>query len=652
MADINDAMSLYRQGRLNEAESKCEVILGREARHIDALKLSGWIKVQRRAPAEARGCFERIVAIEPNSVDALHNLAFVLMMLNQPAEALTLSDRALALAPDFAGAWVSRANALFAIQQLEDALASYDQALTFASDNVEALIGRGSTLAKLGRAAEAVATLGRIPVAHDPNTLYKRAALQQSLGLFGAAEHDYRRLTEISANALPAWLGLLACAMETCDFRGLVAPREKMLAALDAGQPVDPFLVLRVSSDPAQHLKCTKAAAPRAAPATPFAAPKGRPSRLRVAYVSPDFRVHPVAYLIAELLERHDRDRFEIIGISLGPPDGSDIRERVVKACDQFHDMSARSDDDVVDLSRRLNVDIAVDLAVYTEHARLGVLARRVAPVQASYLGYLGTSGSNFIDYLLCDRIVVPPAQQKFYTERLVYLPDSFMIADTTQPIADAVPSRSECGLPEQGFVFCCFNKNYKISQPVFEIWMRLLRSVEGSVLWLSANMERGCDQLRRHAEAQGVDPRRLVFAPGVAHRAQHFARHRLADLFLDTLPYNAHTTASDALFTGLPVLTVAGSTFVGRVATSMLHAIGLDELVARDLQEYERLALALARDPARLGALRTKLAANRRTQPLFDIDRSRRNVERAYDQMFDIYRRGDPPNHFSVAAE
>jgi predicted O-linked N-acetylglucosamine transferase (SPINDLY family) len=351
-------------------------------------------------------------------------------------------------------------------------------------------------------------------------------------------------------------------------------------------------------------------------------------------------------------LERHDRARFEVIGVSLGPPDDSEIRARIGKAFDQFHDMHTHPDDSVVTLLRQLNADIAVDLAGYTQYGRLGVLARRVAPIQASYLGYCGTSGSDFIDYLLVDRIVAPPDEQRYFTEKLVHLPDSFMVADPTQLISDAMLSRRECGLPDDGFVFCCFNKNYKITQPVFDVWMRLLRSVDGSVLWLSDNLGDRNDNMRRYAEARGIDSRRLVFAPNLAARADHFARHRLADLFLDTLPYNAHTTACDALFAGLPVLTIVGPTFVGRVAASMLHAIGLDELVTRSLEEYEALALDLARDAALMRTVRAKLAANHHTRPLFDTDRFRRNIERAYDQMFEIYRLGERPRTFNITAE
>jgi predicted O-linked N-acetylglucosamine transferase (SPINDLY family) len=638
---------------LDAAEAGCRAVLHREPEHFDALCLLGLIKLRQRAAADACRCFDQAVAINPRSVDALGNLAFLQLMLGRAQEAQATCGRALALAPSHVATWITRGNALFRTGQLDDALASFDEALRLDGGSIEALIARGTLLASLRRDDEAVATLARIPVERDPIDLRRRADLQQNLGLLTAAARDYRRLTGMAPHALAGWIGLARCAQDRCDWNALEEPRQKVLSAVDAGLPIDPLLVLRLSSDPAQQLRAARRVAPRAASRPPPRAPaRTRPPRLRVAYLSPDFRIHPLAYLIPELLERHDRKRFEAIGISLGPPDGSDIRARLVAALDQFHDVHASSDEDVVTLLRRLEVDLVVDLAGYTQHARPAILAHRVAPIQASYLGFCGTSGSDFIDYLLVDRIAVPPEQQRFFTEKLAYLPDSFMVADSAQPISAAPAGRADFGLPDDGFVFCCFNKSYKISEPVFTVWMRLLRAIEGSVLWLSDHPGERNDKMRENAQARGVDPARLVFAPNLAARADHFARHRLADLFLDTLPYNAHTTACDALFAGLPVLTATGPTFVGRVAASMLHAVGLGELATGSLDRYETTALDLARNSARLQAIRARLAANRRTYPLFDTGRSRAHLEAAYDRMWEIYRGGGPPRTFDVTLE
>jgi len=354
--------------------------------------------------------------------------------------------------------------------------------------------------------------------------------------------------------------------------------------------------------------------------------------RIRLAYLSADFRSHPVGFQLVEVLGHHDRTRFEVIGISSGEDDGSDIRGRLRLGFDQFHDVQGKSDHEVARLMRDLEVDIAVDLSGHTLGHRLGALMHRPAPVQAAWLGYPGTTGAGFIDYILGDATVTPPEHQTFYSEKIVTLPDCFFPLDTAKPIA-APLTRAQAGLPETGFVFCCFNRNWKIAPPVFDIWLRLLQQVPGSLLWLRAYSARCDTGLRQRAQDHGVDGHRVIFAER-AEIEVHLARHALADLFLDTLPYGAHATAADALWAGLPVLTQMGEIFPGRVGASLLAAAGLSELITHSPQEYEATALALARDPARLRAIRDKLAANRTSAPLFDTARFTRNLENAFEKM------------------
>jgi predicted O-linked N-acetylglucosamine transferase (SPINDLY family) len=356
--------------------------------------------------------------------------------------------------------------------------------------------------------------------------------------------------------------------------------------------------------------------------------------RIRVAYLSADFHQHVTAALTAEMFERHDRSRFEITAVSFGPDDGSATRARLTKAFDRFHDARTQNDREVATLLRQWEIDVAVDLGGHTSGARPWVLAHRPCPVQAKYMGYPGTSGSDFIDYIVADRIVVPPDQDAFFSEKIAALPDTLWVTDTTVTVPPR-PTRQAAGLPEQGFVFCCFNHNWKITAPLFDIWMRLLGQVEGSVLWLLQGNAAIPDNLRREAAARGIDPARLVFAPRTTME-QHLARQQLADLFLDTLPYNAHTTASDALWAGLPLVTLPGRSFPARVAASILTAAGLPELIAADASAYEATALALATDAARLAAMRSKLAATRTTVPLFDTGRFTRNLESAYRAMLE----------------
>ncbi|HET7085259.1 MAG TPA: hypothetical protein VFI23_10850 [Rhizomicrobium sp.] len=355
-------------------------------------------------------------------------------------------------------------------------------------------------------------------------------------------------------------------------------------------------------------------------------------ARVRIAYLSADFFEHPVAHQLVRLLELHDRSCFEIYGISAGPDDNSAIRKRIAKACDRFVDVSSLDDAAAASLLRDFEIDILVDLNGYTEGSRFTILRHRPCAVQATWLGYSGTQGSEFVDYFIADQVALPAQNQQYFSEKIIYLPDSFFPTEAGRPVASDC-SRSEMNLPSNGFVFCCFNASWKISAPVFRVWMRLLRDVPASVLWLRKPAHDVMINLRREAASRGVDPQRLIFADH-APIDIHLGRHKLADLFLDTVPYNAHATASDALWAGLPVLTCKTSSFPGRVGASLLNAVGLPDLIAENLPAYETIALDLARTPAKLAGLRDRLCLNRGKAPLFDTERLCRNIEAAYLKM------------------
>jgi predicted O-linked N-acetylglucosamine transferase (SPINDLY family) len=352
--------------------------------------------------------------------------------------------------------------------------------------------------------------------------------------------------------------------------------------------------------------------------------------------------------LIAGLFEAHDRTRFDITAISIGPDSNDEMRARLRSAFDRFVDVRYKSDQEVALLLRELEIDIAVDLQGFTQHCRPGILSHRAAPVQVNYLGYPGTMGADYIDYIIGDRCVIPPEHHPGYAEKVVYLPDCYQVNDSKRRIAARTPTRAELGLPEKGFVYCCFNNNHKISPRVFDVWMRLLNKVQGSVLWLLEDNKTVARNLRQEAERRSIASGRVIFAPRVKME-EHLARQRLADLFLDTLPYNAHVTASDALWVGLPVVTHIGGAFAGRVAASLLNAVGLPELLTSSWEDYEALALKLATSPAMLADIRAKLALNRTTHPLFDTGRFRRHIESAYVTMWERYQRGEPPVSFAV---
>jgi hypothetical protein len=370
--------------------------------------------------------------------------------------------------------------------------------------------------------------------------------------------------------------------------------------------------------------------------------------RIVVAYLSADFFEHATMYLMAGVFEQHDRTQFEFIALSYGPQSTDAMRRRAELAFDRFIDVQSLSDAQIATLLRELQVDIAVDLKGHTADSRFGIFARRPAPVQVTYLGYPGTSGAPYIDYVLADPTVIPETSRPHFSEQVAYLPHCYQPNDASRPAPDRAGQASDHGLPEQGFVFCCFNNNAKLNPELLTVWLRLLEAVEGSVLWLLKNTDSAAGNLRQFAIAHGVDPARLVFAPR-APFIDHMARYPHASLFLDTLPYNAHTTASDALWMGVPVLTCAGNSFAGRVGASLLRALELPELIASDLQAYESLAVSLARDPARLAALRGKLVANRLTTPLFDTAQSARHLETAYRQMWLRSQSGLPPETFFV---
>jgi predicted O-linked N-acetylglucosamine transferase (SPINDLY family) len=384
--------------------------------------------------------------------------------------------------------------------------------------------------------------------------------------------------------------------------------------------------------------------------------------RIRIGYFSADFRRHPVGYLAVGLLEQQDKSRFETTAISFGPDDGSDLRNSIKSAVENFVDVRNMPDRTVAEFIREREIDIIVDLTGLTHDNRFGVLLRRVAPIQVNFLGYPATMGADFMDYIIADPTIIPKEHFPFYSEQVVWLPDTYQpnayrlnenkhhISHNERRISQRVPSRAECNLPEAAFVFCCFNGSYKINPVIFDVWMRLLRAVPDSVLWLSKPNQTAEANLGKEAELRGVSRERIIFAPRLAEVSDHLARLRQADLFLDTLPYNAHTTASDALWAGLPVLTCAGETFAGRVAASLLRAVGLHELVTTSLEDYEGLVLKLAHDPSFLQAIKAKLVRNRDTYPLFDIARFTQHIEAAYVTMWQRYQRREEPQAFAVA--
>jgi len=603
---------------------------------------------------EALASYDRALAVRPHYPEAHFNRGNALCDLNRHEEAVASYDHALELNPRHLKAIINRGNALRDLRRYGEALASYERVLALKPDFYEVLYNCGNVLQDLGRHDEAITRYDRaLALKSDyPDALSNRGNALVKLKRPDEAALSFARLLELAPDYGFAKGALLHAKMLCCDWEGLSGLAESIENDIRAGcKSAEPFAHQAISRSAPALKRCAEIFAAEKFPPAGIRLWNGERygnARIRLGYVSGEFYQQATSILMAELFERHDRNRFELFAFDNGRDDGSEIRGRIKQAFDEMVDITRLGDREAAAAIRRRQIDILVNLNGYFGRARQGVFSLRPCPVQVNYLGFPGTIGAGYIDYIIADPQVIPPEQKACYTEKVVYLPDTYQVNDSKRRIAARMPTRAEVELPDNGFVFCCFNNNYKITPDMFDIWMRLLTKVPGSVLWLLEGNEVASRNLRREAEARGVASERLVLARMI-QLDEHLARHSLADLFLDTLPYNAHTTGSDALWAGLPLLTCQGTTFPGRVAASLLKAIGVPELITSSPYEYEALALALATRPAQLAGIRAKLARNRATHPLFDTDRFRSHIEAAYLTMWERAKRGEPPVSFAV---
>lgn len=604
--------------------------------------------------ADARRGYETVLAYRPTEIDALNNLALVCKQAGEHATALALFDRALAADATGLSIHVNRGNLLAAMGRVDDAVAAYDLAIALHPKAAGPHFARGCALRNADRIEPALESLHRaleLDPAHA-DAWYERGLALQATRRFEGAIVCFREVLRIAPRYPFAKGSLLHAKMLCCDWDGLDALARSLDEDVSAGVPAArPFGYQGIGTDEARLRRCAELFSARRFPARPMRWPEAAPrtdGRIRVGYLCGELREQATSILMTGVWEAHAREGFEWIAFDAGWSDGSAHRTRIERAFDRIVPISGLSDVDAARAIHAAGIDVLVDLNGFFGRARQGVLAMRPAPVQVNYLGFPGTLGADYVDYIVADRIVVPDASRVHYTERVVRLPDSYQANDARRPIAAVPASREALGLPADGFVFCCFNNPYKIVPATFDGWMRILAAVPGSVLWLRDGGPVAARNLRREAERRGVDGTRLVFAP-VVPNAEHLARHRAADLVIDTLPYNAHTTASDALWAGVPVVTLLGTTFPGRVAASLLHAMGLPELVAHTPDAFEALAIGLARDPRRLAEVRRRLAGQRGHAPLYDTDRLARHLEIAYRTMATRQRAGHAPVAFDV---
>ena len=613
-------LALLSLQRFDDALLSFEHALRKEPDIAEAHYRRGNALLRLGRSTEAVACYERALQLEPGFVDALYNQGLALQGLKRSKEAIGRYDRVLEINPDDAEALNNRGNAWADLKRPERALASYNRAVELRPDLADGLHNQGVALQELKRPADAV--------------------------------RSFEKLVSLAPDYPFAKGKLLHAKMLSCDWRGLTTLRDAVDVDVRLGKKaIEPFGYLGLARHADDLKRCAETYSEDYRPVGPATLPPAAPAtdnRIRIGYLSGEFRHQATSLLMAQLFELSDRRRFRQFAFDNGFDDGSATRQRLAAAFDEIVDISRLADDAAASAIRHRGIDILVDLSGYFGFARPGVLALRPAPIQVNYLGFPGTLGSPWIDYVLADVHVIPPDHREHHTEQVVYLPDCYQANDTTRTVPNESPSRAELGLPAHGFVFCCFNNNFKITPEVFEVWMRLLNALENSVLWLLEDNPEAVENLRGEAQQRGVSSHRIVFAKRLP-LAQHLARHRQADLFLDTLPCNAHTTASDALWAGLPLLTCMGPTFPGRVAGSLLLALDLPELVTSSLEAYEAQALMLARSPDRLQNLRARLAAHLTTHAPFNTQRLSRSIEAAYETIWARYERGEVPQGFAV---
>lgn len=690
-AHSDHGFALLSAGRAAEALDHIEKAVVLDDRSVRAWTNRGLVLTELRRFRESEQAFDRAIALDPRCAASLSGKASVLLAENRLEEALESADRALAIEardpriwfthgailnalgrpdeavssldkalgiePRYADAWCNRGMAMGRIARHEEALASYDRALDIHPRHALSLTNRGVELRALGRPEDALASL-EMAIDCDPGIAeawYNRGVLLSDFRRFAEALASYDRALALKTHIDYALGSRFHAAMMLCDWRGLAEVLGKIERGLELGHKVSQPVILllspllaRLQRRSAETFVAERHGRRMVGPAVSSTPPQTG-SRLRVGYLSGDLRNHPVGIQALALARYHDRRNVEAIGFSLLRVENDPYQDAIRKSFDAFYDLSALSPADAVKLVRQRELDVAVDLHGHMQGSRMEILAEGVAPIQVNFL-CPGTSGAPFIDYILSDATTIPSAQRDGYTENLALLPDSFFVNDYRSMKPSATRTRAEEGLPESGFVFASFCESYKITPDIWEVWMRLLRNLPDSVLWLGIRSNAAAlENLKREAAAWGVSPERLVMAKFAERREDHIARLALADICLDTPVYNGHTTTADALWAGVPVLTSPGNAFCGRVAASILNAIGLPELIAADLPEYEAMALRLAQMPGELAGLRAKLARNRDTQPLFDTERSVRHVEAAFRMMVERQRKGLPPESFAV---
>lgn len=603
---------------------------------------------------EASDLIVRTLALDSKNPELILSQGLLFSERCRYHDALASYNKAIELKPDYAEAWNNRGVALGHLKRYEEAFLSYQRSIELMPNNAEVWSNRGVMLRDLKRYEEALASYER---AIKVNPKHAKSWSNRGVALNDLKHHEealtcYVRAIELNPDFDFILGDLVHTQMKICDWVNLDRRRQILEEKILAMEKVtNSFAILGLFDNPELQKLCAEIYAKErlVLPSQPGVIEKrARPEKVRVGYFSADFHNHATMYLLAELFELHNKNHFEIYAFSFGQKHNDEMRRRVEKAVDQFFDVAQLSDSAIVALSREQKIDIAIDLKGNTKDSRPQIFAERAAPIQVSYLGYPGTLGTQYLDYLVADPILITADTEEAYSEKIIYLPHSYQANDSKRKVSRRIFLRQEVGLPTKGVIFCCFNNNWKIVPEIFDCWISILQSVDGSVLWLFKDNPTAAKNLIKEAEKRGVDPNRLVFAELMPH-ADHLARYKLASLFLDTFPYNAHTTASDALWAGVPVLTLQGRSFAARVAASLLSNIGVPELITHSKEAYVSLAIELALTPEKLTHIKAKLECNRLNTPLFNTKLLAKHIESAYQSAYDRYYSGLPPDRILV---
>jgi len=685
---LQDAIYNVKINNLVNAKVLLLKILDIEPDNFDALNIIGVINGKENKHAEAINFFKKAQKIRPDNNLVNFNLGKALSGIGNDLDAIKYYKIAIRLDKSHLGSWLNFGKSLHQLEKYDEALSYYDQAIKLKPDYFEAHYNKANTLKTLKRYDEAIIHYSQaIKLKPDYfNAYIERGVLFELVNLKDEALFDYDQAIKLKPDSAlsynnkgnvlrtqshydqaifnyykalklepdyPYIFGMiLHMKMFLCNWQNFKVEVENLLLQIYENKKSSfCFLILALIDSPLIHRKSSEIWINDRCPFNFLLGPvlkSKRREKIRIGYYSEDFHEHPVAHLIIELFELHNKDQFELFGFYFGPPDSSKMHKRVLSAFNKFIDVRLKSDKDVALMSREIGIDIAVDLGGFTGLHRPGIFSYRAAPIQVNYLGYPGTMGAKYIDYIIADPTLIPIESEQYYSEKIVYLPNTYQPNDRNRIVAEKVFTKDELGLPKDSFVFCCFNSSFKITPDTFDGWMRILKAVTGSVLWLLEDNPITALNLRKEAQVRGIDSSRLIFANRM-FPPEHLARHKVADLFLDTLPYNAHTTASDALWTGLPVLTCMGKSFASRVAASLLNAIELPELITTTQEQYEAKAIELATNPEKLKAIKYKLERNRFTTALFDTPRFTKHIEAAYKQMYEFYQTDLPPNNIYI---